>query len=189
MFLVLIMFGCWVEGKLTIQLSMIGKIVVQLLIVKLEMIVKIKLKYKTPVVYLEMAFFFIARNHYHYHYYIIIFIIFSFYLFLSSFLLLLYFLNFFFLRKSFFSSFLTFIPILNVFSGLFSLLKLSQKTTTTTTTALFCLNVLQYIVPGTLNITQVLLATAVLRWWRHCTATLKIRPWFLRRKDEALSLV
>ena len=66
------MFGCWVEGKLTIQLSMIGKIVVQLLIVKLEMIVKIKLKYKTPVVYLEIAFFFIARNHYHYHYYIII---------------------------------------------------------------------------------------------------------------------
>ena len=85
------MFGCWVEGKLTIQLSMIGKIVVQLLIVKLEMIVKIKLKYKTPVVYLEMAFFFIARNHYRYHYYIIIFIIFSFYLFLSSFLLLLFF--------------------------------------------------------------------------------------------------
>lgn len=128
---------------------------------EVRMIVKIKLKYKTPVVYLETAFFFIARNHYHYHYYIIIFIIFSFYLFLSSFLLLLYFLNFFFLRKSFFSSFLIFIPILNVFSGLFSLLKLSQKTTTTT--ALFCLNVLQYIVPGTLNITQVLLATAVLR--------------------------
>ena len=49
------MFSCRAEGKLTIQLSMIGKIVVQLLVVKLKM--KMKLKYKTPVVYLEIAFF------------------------------------------------------------------------------------------------------------------------------------
>ena len=69
----------------------------------------------------------------------------------------------FFLRKSFFPSFLFFIPFVNVFSDLFSLLKLSQKKTTTTTTALFCFNVLQNIVPGTLNITHVLLATAFLR--------------------------
>ena len=134
---------------------MIGKIVVQLLVVKLEM--KIMLKYKTPVVYLEIAFFFIGRNHYHYHYYYYYFHYFSFYLFLFSLLLLLLllfliiqsqaaFVNclyvarftivhsktqikfpllfaylIFFSRKSFSSSFLFFIPIVNVFSDLFSL--------------------------------------------------------------------
>ena len=96
-----------------------------------------KLKYKTPVVYLEIAFFFIGRNHYHYHYYYYYFhYFFPFMLFslLLLLLLLLILLLLLFVYLIFFEEvFFFFIPVFHsdckclLRSLVFSLLKLSKN--------------------------------------------------------------
>ena len=98
-----------------------------------------KLKYKTPVVYLEIAFFFIGRNHYHYHYYYYYFhyffpfMLFSLLLLLLLLLLLILLLLLFVYLIFFEEVFFFFIPVFHsdckclLRSLVFSLLKLSKN--------------------------------------------------------------